>query len=68
MRYLIDTHILIWFQEDNPKISKPVMQLLQDRENQIFFSQISLFEIAIKQTIGKLPHFMAIAIEVYDRL
>ena len=67
MRYLLDTHILIWFQEDNSKIPKPVMQLLQDRENQVFFSQISLFEIAIKQTIGKLPLFTASITEVYEQ-
>jgi PIN domain nuclease of toxin-antitoxin system len=67
MRYLLDTHMLIWFQEDNPNIPKPVMQLLQHGENQIFFSQVSLFEIAIKQTIGKLPHFTATVMEVYEQ-
>lgn len=66
MPYLLDTHMLIWFQEDNPKIPAPVMRLLQNKENRIFFSQVSLFEIAIKQTIGKLPQFTASINEVYE--
>lgn len=67
MPYLLDTHMLIWFQEDNTKIPKPVMQLLRNIENPIFFSQVSLFEIAIKQTIGKLPHFFATITEVHKQ-
>ena len=67
MPYLLDTHMLIWFQEDNPKTPEGVMQLLQNRENSIFFSQVSLFEIAIKQTIGKLPLFTATIMDVYEQ-
>jgi PIN domain nuclease of toxin-antitoxin system len=46
-RYLLDTHCLIWFQEDNPKIPPRVMSIIQEPSNTLFFSQISLFEIAI---------------------
>ena len=49
MHYLLDTHCLIWFQENNSKIPERVMQQIQDTSNTILFSQISLFEIAIKQ-------------------
>ncbi|GGI24767.1 type II toxin-antitoxin system VapC family toxin [Pedobacter mendelii] len=55
--YLLDTHFLIWFQENNPKIPEVVMETIQNNENTIYFSQISLFEIAIKQILGKLIHF-----------
>ena len=57
--YLLDTHSLIWFQENSPKIPTPIMDILQDTANSIFFSQISLFEITIKQKIGKLKQFTA---------
>lgn len=57
--YLLDTHCLIWFQENNPRIPSKVMAIIQDPANIVFFSQISLFEIAIKQRIGKLPQFTA---------
>jgi PIN domain nuclease of toxin-antitoxin system len=65
VNYLLDTHALIWFQEDNPKIPEHVMKLIQQPDNVIFFSQISLFEISIKQKTGKLPAFYAIIEEIY---
>ena len=46
--YLLDTHTLIWFQENNPKIPRRIMEIIQSSENTILFSQVSLFEISIK--------------------
>jgi PIN domain nuclease of toxin-antitoxin system len=63
--YLLDTHSLIWFQENNPKIPEKVMKLIQQPDNVIFFSQVSLFEISIKQKIGKLPNLLAAIEEIY---
>ena len=65
--YLLDTHCLIWFQENSPKIPSNTMEILQDPINTIFFSQISLFEITIKQKIGKLPQFIATIEEVINQ-
>ena len=64
---MLETHCLIWFQENNSKIPERVMQQIQDISNTILFSQISLFEIAIKQKIGKLPLFQATISEVYEQ-
>jgi len=55
MRYLVDTQIFIWTLISPEKLSMPTRQILQNHE--IFVSQVSLFEIAIKQKIGKLPEF-----------
>ncbi len=66
-RYLLDTHCLIWFQEDNPKIPGSLMKLICDTNNTISFSQVSLFEISIKQKIGKLPMFYATVEQVYQQ-
>jgi len=66
-RYILDTHCLIWFQEDNPKIPPMVMEELQEPANTVFFSQVSLFEIAIKQKIGKLPEFTADLSDLYQQ-
>ncbi len=55
MRYLIDTQILLWSMIDPQKLSPATRNILQS--NEIFVSQITLFEIAIKQKIGKLPDF-----------
>lgn len=65
--YLLDTHCLIWFQENNPKIPKGVLDIIQNVENIIYFSQISLFEISIKQSLGKLPNFNVIVEEIYSQ-
>ncbi len=65
--YLLDTHSLIWFQEENPKIPEQIMKLIQQPDNTIFFSQVSLFEIGIKQKVGKLPAFYATTEEVYEQ-
>lgn len=65
--YLLDTHTLLWFQENNSKIPQAVMNLIKDTGNVIFFSQISLFEISIKQKIGKLPKLYATIEEIYNQ-
>jgi PIN domain nuclease of toxin-antitoxin system len=51
--YLIDTQIILWILIAPHKLSARVMQILQTEH--LLVSQISLFEIAIKQKIGKLP-------------
>jgi PIN domain nuclease of toxin-antitoxin system len=66
-RYLLDTHALLWFQENDLKIPKQILQIIQSNDNFISFSQISLFEISIKQKIGKLPAFKADIEEVYHQ-
>ena len=66
MNYLIDTQIVIWFQLFDTRLSPSVYDLLTDGCNAIFVSQISLFEIAIKQKIGKLPEFDKTIDEIID--
>lgn len=54
MRLLIDTHILIWFLEGSNLLSKPRRQIIAAPQNYIFVSIASLWEIAIKISLGKL--------------
>ncbi len=54
MRYLLDTHYLIWAIVDSKKISKKIKDLISDTEQQIFASTISFWEIALKSSIGKI--------------
>lgn len=54
MKYLIDTHILIWFLEDSEKLDRGVKESLLDTQNQVFVSQVSIWEMAIKISLGKL--------------
>ncbi len=55
MTYLIDTQVLIWFQAVDSRLKPSIYELLTDLQNKIWVSQVSLFEIAIKQKLNKLP-------------
>lgn len=54
MRLLIDTHILIWFLEGNNSLLNSHQQIIANSSNEILLSIASLWEIAIKISIGKL--------------
>lgn len=54
MNYLLDTHVLIWTLENNPKLSRAASQAITDGHNGIFVSAVSVWEISIKKAIGKL--------------
>lgn len=54
MRYLLDTHALMWFLEGSPLIPPGLQNLLRDPAQQISVSLISFWEMAIKIQLGKL--------------
>jgi PIN domain nuclease of toxin-antitoxin system len=53
MRLLLDTHVVIWWLADDPTLSDDVKSLL-DEEPDVFLSAATVWEIAIKQALGKL--------------
>jgi len=53
MRLLLDTHTFLWFIDDNPRLSSNAKSLLES-DNDLLLSTASLWEIAIKLSIGKL--------------
>jgi len=53
-RYLLDTHYLIWIMKNPHNIKNEVIKIIENKDNIIFVSQVSLWEIAIKQKIGKI--------------
>lgn len=58
MNYLLDTHVLLWWFTQPEKLKLKTQQIIQDESNQFFVSSASFWEMAIKQSIGKLvlPH------------
>ena len=54
MKILLDTHYLIWSFTNPEKLPQGTAELLMAEENEIFFSQASLWEISIKFNLGKL--------------
>ncbi len=55
MRYLLDTHTLLWYLSGDEQLSSRTLELIEDRSNERFISIASLWEIAIKASLGKLP-------------
>ncbi|MCP4677096.1 MAG: type II toxin-antitoxin system VapC family toxin [Deltaproteobacteria bacterium] len=54
MRYLLDTHALLWWIFDDPKLPSAVRQIVADPNNDILVSSASAWEIATKHRLGKL--------------
>ena len=54
MKYLLDTHTLLWFLAGDETLSRKARQLIDDPGNEKFLSIVSLWEIAIKTGLGKL--------------
>ena len=53
-KYLLDTHTLIWLIESSSKVPKEIRERLKSPEVIVFLSSVSLWEIAIKTSLGKL--------------
>lgn len=54
MNLLLDTHALIWFGENDPQLSKKAKQSIESPDNEKYVSLASLWEMAIKSSLGKL--------------
>jgi PIN domain nuclease of toxin-antitoxin system len=54
MKYLLDTHTLLWWLEDNPTLSRKAKQAISSVTNSIFISAVSAWEITIKKSLKKL--------------
>lgn len=54
MKLLLDTHILLWWLNDDEKLPEKAHQLISHADNSIYVSHISLWEIQIKVMTGKL--------------
>ncbi len=54
MKYLLDTHTLIWFMEGDHQLSKSAKDVIEDTSNEKFVSIVSFWEMAIKISLQKL--------------
>jgi len=53
VNFLLDTHILIWAAIAPHKISSELASLLSDPSNHLYFSSASIWEISLKESLGK---------------
>jgi PIN domain nuclease of toxin-antitoxin system len=54
LRLLLDTHILLWWLANSPALPEQARQLIANAENTVFVSAVSLWEIWLKHSLGKL--------------
>ncbi len=55
MKLLLDTHTLLWFLANDPKLSATAKTAIEDPVNERWLSLTSLVEIALENRLGKLP-------------
>jgi PIN domain nuclease of toxin-antitoxin system len=54
MKILLDTHIFLWYISGDKRISKETKSRIQDLENEVYLSVVSIWETIIKYQLGKL--------------
>ena len=55
MKLLLDTCSFIWITTDASELSRRARELFADPNNDIFLSSVSVWEIAVKNRLGRLP-------------
>jgi PIN domain nuclease of toxin-antitoxin system len=67
VRYFLDTHVLVWWLYDTPRLSPRATTTIADPGNTILVSAVSAFEIANKHRIGKWEEIAVLAIS-FDQI
>lgn len=57
MRVLLDTHVLLWALTGSEKLSEKAKEIIMSRDNEVFYSTASVWEVSIKHSIHpeKMP-------------
>lgn len=64
MIYLLDTHVFLWLDAEPAKLSETVTAIVKNPANLLFLSYVSVWEMQVKQQIGKLK----LRVPLIDRL
>jgi PIN domain nuclease of toxin-antitoxin system len=54
MKYLLDTCTFIWFVSNSTELSLTAKNIIEDEHSEVFLSIISIWEMSVKNSIGKL--------------
>ena len=54
MKAILDTHVFLWWNMNDPQLSKIAREIISDGRNELFLSAASAWEIAIKAARGRL--------------
>ncbi|HPO63328.1 MAG TPA: type II toxin-antitoxin system VapC family toxin [Candidatus Kapabacteria bacterium] len=67
MKYLLDTHSYIWYVEDDKQLSRNALNIIDNPDNELYLSIVSIWEITIKSSLNKLNLKQSIS-NIYDEL
>ena len=56
MRLLLDTHVLLWWMQDDKRLGKNVCEQIMDESIEIFISAATIWEMSIKRAKGRLDY------------
>ena len=54
MRLMLDTHVLLWWLQDSPRLGQKARALIADPDHELLVSLASLWEILVKHRVGKM--------------
>ncbi|MCL1884401.1 MAG: type II toxin-antitoxin system VapC family toxin [Defluviitaleaceae bacterium] len=66
VNYLLDTHTLLWAVRDEMKLGKNAFSIIENINNQLFVSAVSVYEIVYKHQLGKLSEYDYFAENFFD--
>jgi PIN domain nuclease of toxin-antitoxin system len=61
---LLDTHALLWWLFDSPKLSKKARSLIRDSLRRVLVSSASAWEISTKHRLGRLPEADLLVVDI----
>jgi len=67
MRLLLDTHVFLWWDHQRDRLPSQILVLLQNPQHEVFLSVASVWEVQIKQQLGKLDLPLPIAQLIEDQ-
>jgi PIN domain nuclease of toxin-antitoxin system len=67
VRYLLDTHVLLWWIADDPKLRADIRNTVTDPDHDILVSAASIWEAAIKRAVGKLRFETPVLLDTLQR-
>jgi PIN domain nuclease of toxin-antitoxin system len=53
MKYLLDTHIFLWYIENDSRLDEKFYHIIEDSTNEIYLSVVAVWELIIKASLGK---------------
>ena len=62
MRLLLDTHVLVWCLSGDRKLPPATAELIRNPATDVYFSAVSIWEVAIKASLGRAGFIIAAAL------